>query len=253
MVDQSQGATTSLGALRERFPAHKHTLSLIFGVLLLVVAVVFGYAYFAADPEVQRRSFALPIAIVSVVLGIPALLTWFSRGKWTVEVYEQGLVRRRGDQSKTILWDNIVAVWQYQTRRTSWYFFMPRGWMTVYTIQTKDGEQFTVDNKYKNAMKLGQIIQSEVTNRLLPQMARAYQNGETVNFGELSLNQQGLIYEDKQLPWNAVKELKIDRHYIFVDQEGGGLRGWATVQMAGISNVYVFKAMVESIRGVGKG
>lgn len=244
----TQPETTSLGTLRERFTPHKRTFSFIIGLILLVGAVVSAVMYFSADPDVQRRSFALPIAIFCLVFGLPALITWFSRGKWTVEVYEHGLVLRRGAQSKAITWDSIAAVWQYLTRRTSWYFFMPSRWVTIYIIQTKDGERFTFDNKYKNALQLGQIIQTEVTNRLLPQMASAYRNGETISFGELSLNQQGLIYRDKQLPWNAVKEFRIDRRYIFVDQEGGGLRGWATVHLTGVYNIYALKALVESIR-----
>lgn len=254
MIDQAvQEATAGLGAHQGHYTSgtRRNTLLAFFGLLLLIGAAAAGYAFFTTDPKATDREGMIVVAVLFAAIGVPFLgISLAQRGK-IVEVYEHGLVRIRGKSVKVTRWDDIGAVWQRITR--NYYNGIYTGTTYVYTIQSKNGEKFKITNVYKDVESLGNIIQSEVTKRLLPSMVRAYQSGQTVSFGKLSLNPQGIIYKDRQLPWNEIKDLKIERGFISVKKEGGRWFNWASVSAASVPNLFVFLAMTDSIVGIRTG
>ena len=254
MIDQAiQEATAGLGAHQGRYTSstRRNSLLAFFGVLLLIGAAGAGYAFFTTDPKATDREGMIVVAVLFAAIGAPLLGIWLAQRGKIVEVYENGLVRLRGKTVKVTRWDDIDAVWQQITR--NYYNGVYTGTTYVYTIQTRNGEKFKITNVYKDVESLGNIMQSEVTKRLLPPMVRAYQSGQTVSFGKLSLSPQGLIYKDKQLAWNEIKDLKIDRGYISVKKEGGRWSNWASVSAASVPNLLVFLAMIDSIVGIRSG
>ena len=254
MIDQAiQEATAVLGRQQAQYTSstRRNSLLIFFGVLFLIGAFAAGYAFFNADPKEPDREGMIVVAVLFAAIGVPLFgMGLAQRGK-TVEVYEHGLVRVKGKNVKVTRWDDINAVWQRITR--NYYNGIYTGTTYVYTIQTKNGEKFKITNVYKDIEALGNSIQSEVTKRLLPPMVRAYQNGQTVSFGKLSLNPQGLIYKDKQLAWNEIKDLKIERGFISVKKEGGRWFNWASVSAANVPNLFVFLAMIDRIVGIRSG
>ena len=242
-----QEAAVNLGRLQGRFVAKSAPFFAIIGIVMMFLAALVGAQYFTTTSKVMDREPMLIFAIIFGVLGALPVRSWLMRGGKVIEVYERGLARIQGKQVKLTRWDEIDAVWQRITR----YYHNGRytGTTNVYTIQVKNGGRFSVTNIYKDIEALGQIIQSEVTKRLLPLLAHAYQSGQTINFGKLSLNTQGLIFKDKQLPWNQIKDLKIERGYISVKQEGGRWFNWAQVTADTVPNLFVFLALVDNIGG----
>lgn len=246
-----QEVTANLGALHGRFVANSRILLVIIGGFILLLALLVGGQALGTDPKDPDRQPMLIFTFIFGALGSYLIYLWYSRRGKAVEAYEQGLLRIQGKKVKVTRWDDIDAVWQSITRR--YYNGVYTGTTYVYTIRTKDGERFSVSNAYKDIETLGEIIQSEVTQRLLPVIVRAYQSGQTINFGKLSLNSQGLIYKDKQLPWNQIKDLKIDRGYISIKQEGGRWFNWAQVMADTVPNLFVFLALVDNIVGIRTG
>jgi hypothetical protein len=254
MIDQAiQEATAVLGAQHGRYTSatRRNRFLALFGVLLLIGAALSGYSFFTTDPKATDREGMIVVAVVFAAIGVPLVgMSLAQRGK-IIEVYEHGLARIRDSRVNVTRWDDIATVWQQITRNYTNGVYT--GTTYVYTIQTRNGEKFKITNVYQNVESLGQIIQSEVTKRLLPPMVRAYQSGQTVSFGKLGLNPQGLIYKDKQLPWNEIEDLKIERGYISVKKAGGRWFNWAGVAAAKVPNLFVFLTMVDSIVGIRSG
>jgi hypothetical protein len=254
MIDQAvQEATAGLGRQQAvyRSSTRRNGLLAFFGVLLLIGAFAAGYAFFTTDPKEPDREGMIVVAVICAAIGVPFVGIWLAQRGKTVEVFEHGLVRIKGKKVRATRWDDISAVWQQITR--NYYNGIYTGTTYIYTIQTKTGEKFKITNVYKDIEALGNTIQSEVTKRLLPPMVLAYQSGQTVSFGKLSLSPQGLIYKDKHLGWNEIKDLKIERGYISVKKEGGRWFNWASVSAASVPNLFVFLAMIDSIAGIRSG
>jgi hypothetical protein len=250
-VQAFQEATANLGRLQGRFVAKSTPFFAIIGIVMMFLAALVGAQYFTTTSKVMDREGMLIFAIIFGVLGALPVRSWLMRRGKVIEVYEQGLARIQGKQVKVTRWDDIDAVWQRITRH--YHSGMYTGTTYVYTIQARNGERFNVSQIYKDIEALGQIIQSEVTARQLPPIVRAYQSGQTVNFGKLSLNTQGLIFKDKQLAWNQIQDLKIDRGYISVKQEGGRWFNWAQVTADSVPNLFVFLALIDNIVGIRTG
>ena len=246
-----QETTAQLGSVQGRFVSKSMPFLAVIGVILLLLAALIGAQYFTTSSKVMDREPMLIFAILIGGLGAWIMRSWLTRRGKVIEVYERGVVRIQGKQVKITCWDDIDAVWQRITRH--YHNGMYTGTTHVYTILAKNGERFSVSHIYKDIEALGQIIQSEVTKRLLPPFVRAYQTGQTVNFGKLSLNTQGLIHKNKQLSWSEIKDLKIERGFISVKQEGGRWFNWATVGADSIPNLFVFLALVDSIVGIRTG
>ncbi|HLU11172.1 MAG TPA: DUF6585 family protein [Oceanobacillus sp.] len=254
MIDQAvQEATAGLGRQQAVYgtSTRRSGLQAFFGILLVLGALAAGYAYITADPKEPNREGALVVAVICAIIGVPLFIAWLTQRGKTIEVYEHGLVRIKGKNVKVTRWDDITAVWQQITR--NYYNGIYTGTTYVYTILTKSGEKFKITNVYKDVESLGNTIQSEVTKRLLPPMVQAYQSGQTVNFGVLSLSPQGLSYKNKHLAWNEIKDLKIQQGYISVKKEGGRWFNWASVSAASVPNLFVFLSMVDGIVGIRSG
>jgi hypothetical protein len=86
-----------------------------------------------------------------------------------------------------------------------------------------------------------------VTKTLLPQVVAAYNAGQTITFGPLSVNRQGLTnILGKLLPWSEITGIDTQSGYIAVRQAGKWLK-WSNQPVARIPNAFVFLALVKSL------
>jgi hypothetical protein len=160
-------------------------------------------------------------------------------------VCPSGLLYQYQGKSEAIRWDQVEAVWQRVVQRYSYGIKTAR--THLYTVRRYDGTTFKFNDQLYNVEALGNTIVRETTRLLQPRYIAAYQAGQTVTFGQISLNQQGVSNGKEQLPWTQIQELKGKGGFISFQQKGSTSLKWTPVQAYKIPNVSTFVALVEYI------
>jgi hypothetical protein len=239
------------------------TFSLIAGIVCLVIAA--GIVFFALNDtsgSSRRRSSSDDNVGAAVVGGglfgffaLLAFLNW--NGKRTpgsVMLTEQGVAYMQGEganaKATTARWDEVNGITQAITKhyRNGVY----TGTTYLYTLFLTGGRKMTFNNSIANVEMLGEALQNEVSRRAMPIAAAAYNSGQPVNFGPLTVSRDGLTQGKKTLAWGEIEGVQIQNGYIAVKKQGGWFN-WANVPAASVVNLYVFLNLVNQIVGIKPG
>ncbi len=188
-------------------------LLLLFGLLFLGVAL-----YYFLQPVIYRS--------------------------WHVYVCTGGFVFRRGNKIEAFRWDQIEAMWQAVTKRYT--NGIHTGTTHKYTVRRKDGGQVIFNDRFTDVEELGNTISHEITNYQMPQAINAYNAGNTVPFGPLSISMQGISNGKELLPWSQVKDIDVKQGVVTVKKEGKRLN-WSSVRVTQVPNVFVLMALINYI------
>lgn len=164
-----------------------------------------------------------------------------------VDVYADGFVYTGWRKSLTFCWDDVSQVYTSPVYTGN----MTRGYRSsrvanwIYTVHRNDGAKAKVGG-LEGMRELGQIIQTEVTNRLLPPAIEAYRAGDEVAFGpRLGLSQQGVRVGEKLLPWADVAEVQLGQdNRVTILQQGKRLP-WKSIGSHRVGNPWVLKALLN--------
>ena len=135
-----------------------------------------------------------------------------------------------------VRWDQIVAVFQ---RHTAGRYSSSH----TYTVRVQEGREIQIGDAVNRIIDLGTMIQREVTKLLLPTAIASYKSGETLSFGKVNVNIQGINNGKEMIPWNQIDAIEV-RSGLIVVQRYGRVVKWSTVQEHETSNVYVLQNLV---------
>jgi len=227
---------------KPRFTTRK-AISIAFLFVLVLGSIVLGII------SSQLIAFLI-IAVLAFALIVMGLLdTFLSRDK-RVYICPAGLLYQHHGKTDAIRWDQVEAFWQRVVRRSS--YGIQAGTSHLYTIRRNDGTMFKFNDQLYNVEALGNTIARETTRLLYPRFIAAYQAGQTVTFGPISLNQRGVSNGKELLPWQQVKEITFKRGFLSIQKEGNDRLRWKTVRAYLIPNVNVFMTLVDSIVNSGR-
>ncbi len=180
-----------------------------------------------------------------------AYSVWQSRTEQNLAIctYRDGITYSYRGKTQTMRWDDIEQVWMGILNnvrlRTIDY---------SYRIKNNSGEQINFnynDRAMQNMQQLSDTIQREVTSRLLPKAINAYNAGNNVTFGLLTVSQNGLGNGKETIPWGEVEEVKLQNGVVTVRKKDKWLN-WSSVTVGGTPNIYVFLRLVDGIVGVNR-
>lgn len=173
---------------------------------------------------------------------------------WTIYVCPQGLLQynARTSEAHAILWEQIaeyyIHIWgEAESRPESEVF---HSWKCyLFTLKCSDGTSF----KFKGTSDFGtlqHIIEKEVVSLQLPPILEAYNEGQTITFGAITLNQIGVSNGQYTFPWDKILCIDFEGNFIHV-------RGfqWDTsfsVAKSSVPNACVLEALVRRLDGQGK-
>lgn len=199
---------------------------------LILATVIYNSGYIAP------MLYILPIAmIVSVPMVIAYRIAYRNLRVYT---FTNGLVRAKGGQADVVRWDHVEAVWQNILR-------MYATTNHTYTVRRGDGATFKFSSVLRNIAHLGQTVQQEVTRVLLPRAIAAYNAGNALLFGTLSVSVQGISHGRETLVWNQVQGVEVKRGYVAV-KKAGKSRAWVRLRVSTIPNFFVFMGLVNYAR-----
>ena len=151
-------------------------------------------------------------------------------GATMVAVYAEGLIVQQKGHVEIVLWNQIDAVWQSTIRS--------------YTVRRNDRKIFWFSGELTHVQQLGEKIRQRVTRYQLPELLTRYRNGETILFGQLGMNQQGLRWKTHILPWSQFKTYQAKQGRLYFYRKESRL-AWKVVPIASIPNVLVLLSLLQ--------
>lgn len=238
---------------RAEYRARATRKRLIGGIIFLILGFVFvasgALALVGQAADSSSTGSFLILALIGVLLlagGLYYLLYGVIYKNWAVYVYDRGFAHKKGSEAaQPFRWDQIEAVWYYVIRhyRNGIY----TGTTHNYRVRRVDGYEIVLNDRFANVATLGDTVSNQVTGAKMPQVIAAYNAGQTITFGPLSLNRQGIQNANGNLlPWPEIKDVSLQNGYVAVSKAGKWLR-WSTQPVRNIPNVFLFIALVRFI------
>jgi len=219
---------------------------IIIGIVGVIICAFLAAITFNSPDDSTRQ-----LALLCVFFGVLCivLIGYYLRfpvlyGAWHVFVCDGGFIFSRGKVAECFRWDQIEGVWE-DLKAYSRYG-MRTGTTHKYTIRRNDGVQVQFDDRFVEVETLGETIAHEVKERMLPRLIAAFQAGQTVHFGPISLNMQGVSNGKDRLPWEEIRGISTEDGYFKVRKEGK-IVNWAAVEVAKIPNINVLQELIGHI------
>ncbi|GHO47059.1 DUF6585 family protein [Ktedonospora formicarum] len=235
--DQNTIENYQLGELRREFTPNVR-VHMMFVALFLIVASFQFYRSFLKGDQSFSTPGLLPYAMIllSCLIGLIAL---YRCRKMRISVHEYGLLAVRANGVEAIRWDEIAIVWHKCTRNS-------KGVTHNYTPQRRDGRQFKLGYFFSTNQLLGGMIEQETTRLLFPEALENYQQGQLLSYGPFTLDQLGLNYKGRSLPWSEVADIQVVRGHVLV-KEHDTLFAWANVVYGEVPNLRVLQRLCTRI------
>ncbi|MFL5803729.1 MAG: DUF6585 family protein [Roseiflexaceae bacterium] len=172
------------------------------GLLLIVMSR-------QAAPQVAPISLGAGALLLSIAVGTAYIS--FRRGTHPPQLtlYEQGVVVQRGRQVQLVRYEEIDVLWE----QIMWQGGRDRPMLPsrthVYTLRTRDRRTLRLSDQFAGIRQAGALMQQEMLRRSLPAAVAAYQVGEALSFGPLTICQAGLARKQGALPWAEVARVSI--------------------------------------------
>lgn len=209
---------------------------LIIGAFLLFSQLLFTWWFW------WQADFILFVGAIWIVTGLWFMLTPLLNRRVRVAVCPRGLIYMR-QKAEAIPWDTISSFWKdIQTDQ--------KGITSCsYKVQCKDNSIFLFTQEISLVQQLGQLIEREVVQRLLPPTIAIYDKGTFVAFNEIAIDTRGIRVMHKDIPllWDDVEHVGINQTVISIYKKGE-YWDWATLPVARIPNVAVLKQLLAYAR-----
>lgn len=253
MPQQSSASGQQLGVLvaeyrgRYRFVPVERYFSLMLGILVLV-------GLFFASVSIMGDTFTEYFVAAIVAAGVIWLLLWIiATHRRRILVFTDGFVYSGLFGRDVCRWADIEGVWQSVTNhyirrygRTSF-----AGTAHVYTILRNDGKKLRLNDGVRDIALLGETIQSEVFLRLLPRNAERFNRGDTLSFGPLRIDRQGLHTGRQTLPWREVASaIIVQDGWLWITRTGQPPTTWVRLDAVSIPNLAILLSLTDDILGL---
>lgn len=192
----------------------------------------------------------LLLGVVLVLSGVMLVVRAFRNRGLRVLVFPEGLVRFHRGQAQAFCWEEINLVWQKKSSDAHWVGRAWQGALTL-TVQTVDGRRMSFDDSLPRLAELDQIIRRETLPYIWPQTRAPFDAGQTLTFGKLALNRQGLSYGKETFRWSDLQKVKIDGAQLFIYKKGKWMHS-RNITVSEIPNFHVLLSLIEQMVRVEK-
>ncbi len=209
---------------------------LIIGTFLLFSQILYTWwSWWQAD-------FILFVGAVWIVTGLWFTLTPLLHPRVRVAACPRGLIYIR-QKVEAIPWETISSFWKdIQTDE--------KGKTTyTYKVQCKNLSTFLFTQEIDSVEQLGQLIEREVVEQLLPQAIATYEKGSFVAFNQIAVDTRGIrvMHKDTPLLWDDVEHVGSNQTVVSIYKKGE-YWDWATLPVSRIPNAAVLKQLITYAR-----
>lgn len=243
-------ATYQLGTPQKEYGVHYTIWMLVCGIGVLLLAglmAFYGYQLSTSTNsiDVGNAPFLLVLSGLALLGALYCLFYPLLYKSWRVYVCSEGFAFARGSKLDAFRWDQIDSV-LFLIATKYMYGAVSAGTQYKYTVRGMNGAQVVLNNRMTGIKELGETIRDMVTKVKLPQDLAAFKAGNTLKFGPLSINLQGVSNGRETIPWNQITQVQVSNGSVIIQKEGKWL-SWSSVQVANIPNFFIFLALVDAI------
>lgn len=215
---------SGLGRIVDYFPVQHQKLNR-WGSLFLALAALIGAGsilasglvetydrYYKNGPAVILKTIALPAAgtLLMLIIAAAALLALYRNRNKGAAIFEGGLAYSDLSGIHAWRWDDIAGVQiEIVRRQISQQIGSIRH---TYLLTNTKGERLILDESLARIEMLGSIIRDRVMPRLISKYSSAFQAGQPVQFGPITIDKTGGLRVGKRVhPWSQFKEATIQK------------------------------------------
>jgi len=163
---------------------------------------------------------------------------------WHIYTCDNGFIFSKEGKAEVFSWEQIESLWHRVTQHKS--YGMNIGMTHKYTVRRTDGTTVILDDKFENVDKLGDIINVAVIKVKMPQGLAALSRGELINFGPISISQQGITKGKELLPWDQARAVDVSGGYFIVNRHKQML-SWAHIEVYNIPNALLLITLIRNL------
>lgn len=215
------------------------------GPVLLVVEVIF------------HTNFALLTVLPTVIILFVAILCLtaeYYRNLWrqvgvSVRIYSDRLVYMRKGEVVDYRWDDIRKFYCQRVDKYLSHFGLDRHYtesQNRYRFIHENGHQFEFAEQFsRNKLVLiADYVEKGLLERQFPRSRSRLQEGETLQFGPLGLEAQGIQYGRSLLPWDQVDFVGAEDGKVFVRKKDKTFN-WCSVKVEKVPSCCLFLALAK--------
>ncbi|MBO0796442.1 MAG: J domain-containing protein, partial [Ktedonobacteraceae bacterium] len=154
-----------------------------------------------------------------------------------------GLMITRWRRVQALRWEQIQAVQRCRTHNVL---------RPYYILYPSEGKPVTLNWSLvgDGIRELGEAIEREIRQRLLPEAIATYEAGQALNFGEIDVTAQGLTLANEQqdLPWERCAAIDYYNGYSFTIQDKATASTWQKIEVESMLNFCVFLPLITHIK-----
>lgn len=157
------------------------------------------------------------------------LCSWRRRRGLRIQVFESGFLHCCAGQSHAYRWDDVIRIWDSAlptAENNLLVSYMPpifsRRPVKVlhrYMLEMSDGGRIRLHSTIRRVAELGDILQLRVFERLLPQALERLDKGESLEFGAVVTNQDGIHIGGDRLPWSEVDRVFVHGRFLAISRK----------------------------------
>lgn len=183
--------------------------------------------------------------IAALIVGVGSIMSSVSVVSSTGErvyLFDGGFVYAGGaDAARAFTWDQISVLHDIRSTRAGVVSTHCR-----YTVIRRDGARVMLESdKFPGVATFGPEIQKRLTETQYPSTIEAIRAGQTIGFGPITVDVDGISTGDGTTPWNEVEKVSYENGRVSVKPIGR--RSWA-IGVGVIPNFFVFVAVVAALR-----
>jgi len=257
------GNISGMGAVVEVFhPKTAAAIRIILAVLFLLGGGgALAYALFILwqrwgryYPPMILEAMAPWLIGALAAFGLTVLLLWslYARRKQAAVVYANGFAcsDRKGVQSWR--WDQVKDVTANVVRHYTNGIYT--GTSHTYTLSRNNGEKLVIKDTIKNVEGFYTHLQNHTLQHRYQRCADAYNRGEMVQFGPVTISKQGGIQVGKKAyAWDDIEQVAINKGVLSVKKKDGRWFSGASASAGAIPNLHVLLSMINQIVGLQAG
>lgn len=211
----------------------------VIGCLIIGLFVVWYNDIFSWWP-LWQEAFILLIGASWLCVGGWIMLTSVTYPRLHIFACPGGLIYAKS-KPEIIRWGQIEGLWKDQhTKKGS-------NRLCSYTLRRTDGAIFVLPSNLSRIELLGNRLEAEVTRRMLPRAIATYRAGTPLYFGDIIVQSQGIGIKRKTLPWNELKNIRIDESAVSIYRQGD-VADWTSINLSDVPNVAVLSEIVDYIK-----
>lgn len=196
-------------------------------------------AVLSFGPAALLRWISLPawVTLIFFILVIISFISYKRTRHGEIQVSNSGLTIRKGKESETIDWEQIILIQTNMVRYGLFGLFWAK--KTEIHIVTKDGSEHKFDQAFEDLDELIAVIKQAVYPRLVGEYLHAFNRGEPISFGPIVLTSDGLLYGRKAFRWRDMGTAKVEKGYLQLSSSDGRKDPQLSIPAHKIPNVEV--------------